>query len=184
MARSDPYLRASFSLQNRGLRAVWGLTYLLLFFPSPRPFHTWRAFLLRLFGARLGPKCRIYPRATIWAPWNLVCADAVVVANGAIIYNPAIVEIGSHAVISQQAYVCGATHDLDTPGFRLISDRIKIGRYAWLCARSTLQMGIIVGDGAVLGLGAVATRNLDPWTIYAGIPAKAIRSRKQFDAQA
>jgi putative colanic acid biosynthesis acetyltransferase WcaF len=143
--------------------------------------HAWRAFILRCFGARLGPDCRIYPAARIWAPWNLICESAVAIADGAEIYNPAPVSLGSHSIVSQQAYLCGATHDLVEPGFPLVSAPIRIGPYAWVCARATVQMGVTLGEGAVLGLGSVATRDLDPWSIYAGIPARRIKDRPRHD---
>jgi putative colanic acid biosynthesis acetyltransferase WcaF len=173
----DPYLVPAFSRRDRLRRFAWNVTCALLFRHSPRPLHRWRAFLLRSFGATVGKRCAIYPKAIIWAPWNLVCADTVAIADGAIIYNPSRVELGSHCVVSQEAYLCGATHDLDTAGFPLISGPIVVGAYAWLCARCTVQMGLRVSEGAVLGLGAVATSDLEPWTIYAGVPARKIRGR-------
>jgi putative colanic acid biosynthesis acetyltransferase WcaF len=127
----------------------------------------------------LGDNCHIYPSARIWAPWNLVCDDAAAVADGAEIYNPKQVHLGSHSIISQQAYLCGATHDINDPDFPMISAPIRIGAYAWVCARATVQMGVLVGDGAVLGLGAIATGNLEPWSIYAGIPARRIKDRQR-----
>lgn len=174
----DPYLRPNTSARSRLSRACWAFAYVLLFRPSPRPLHAWRAFLLRLFGARLGPHSRIYPRARIWAPWNLVCEDTVCIADDAEIYNPATVTLRSHSIISQQAYLCGATHDYEDPAFPMIWAPITIGRYAWIGARAVVQMGIIVHDGAILGLGSIATRHLEPWTVYAGIPARKIRERK------
>jgi putative colanic acid biosynthesis acetyltransferase WcaF len=173
----DPYLRPASSLGNRAARALWGCAWLLLIRSSPRPLHRWRAFVLRCFGARLGNHCRIYPSARIWAPWNLVCDEAAAVADGAEIYNPKPIHLGSHSIVSQQAYLCGATHDLDDPRFPMVSAPIGIGAYAWICARATVQMGVSVGEGAVLGLGAVATKDLEPWTIYAGIPARRVKDR-------
>ena len=69
MPAKDPYHRPNTSLSNRLGRLAWGLIYALLFRPSPRPMHAWRSARLRLFGAKLGPPCHIYPRAIIWAPW-------------------------------------------------------------------------------------------------------------------
>ena len=173
----DPYLAASFSLGDRLMRLFWGVSYVLLFKLSPRPFHGWRAFLLRSFGAKLGEGCHIYPHAKIWAPWNLVCEDVVAVADDAIIYNPMPIVLGSHSTISQQAYLCGATHDYNLRSFPLIAAPIRIGAYAWICARATVQPGVHVAEGAVLGLGAVATKNLEPWSINVGIPARKIKDR-------
>jgi putative colanic acid biosynthesis acetyltransferase WcaF len=175
----DPFLRPSVSLRNRTARLAWGIVYALLFRPSPRPFHAWRSALLRLFGAKLGANCHIYPRAKIWAPWNLVCEDVVAIADDAEIYNPATVTLRTHSTISQNAYLCGATHDCDDPAFPMISMPITIERYGWIAARASVQAGVHAGEGAVLGLGAVATRDLEAWSIYGGIPAKLIRKRRR-----
>src|SRR5262249_45626900 len=69
---SDPIGDSPHSLGNRLGRVLWAFTYTLLFRLSPRPLHRWRNLLLRLFGAKLHPTSRVYPRARVWAPWNLV----------------------------------------------------------------------------------------------------------------
>jgi putative colanic acid biosynthesis acetyltransferase WcaF len=173
----DPYLRPSFSLSNRMLRLVWSVIWSLFFRLSPRPFHSWRAFLLRCFGATLGPNCHFYPRARVWAPWNLLCADCVTLGDEAEIYNPSQVIMGSHAIVSQQAYICGATHDYNDPAFPLVSFPMSLGAYCWVGARASVLPGVNVGEGAVLGLGSVAARDLEPWTVYAGVPARAVKQR-------
>ena len=180
--RVDPYLGPSTSLANRAGRQLWGIAYTLLVRPTPRPFHRWRALVLRLFGATLGPHCRIYAGARIWAPWNLVCEDAVAIADGAVIYNVAPIRLASHSIVSQDAYLCGATHDYDDPAFPMTAKPISLGRYAWVCARAVVCAGVQVGDGAVLGLCSVATRDLLPWTVYAGQPARAIKPRAKHPA--
>jgi putative colanic acid biosynthesis acetyltransferase WcaF len=75
--------------------------------------------------------------------------------------------------------VCGATHDYDDPAFPLLAHRMTFGAYAWICARASVAPGVQVGEGAVLGLGSVASRELAPWTVYAGNPAVAIKERKR-----
>ena len=173
----DSYLGASLPLGNRAARVLWGLVHLLLVRPSPRPCHAWRAAVLRLCGATLGPNCHIYPAARIWAPWNLVCEDTVGIADGAVIYNPLPLRLGSHCVISQDAYLCGATHDFEVPGFPMVSSPISVGRHAWICARAVVGPGVNVADGAVLGLASVTTKDLEAWTVYAGAPARPLRKR-------
>jgi putative colanic acid biosynthesis acetyltransferase WcaF len=175
---ADPYLRPAFSSANRARRLAWNICHALLYRTSPRPLHAWRSFLLRSFGATLGTNCRFYPRSRIWAPWNLVCGELVAVADGAEIYNPAPISLGSHAIVSQDAYLCGATHDFDDPAFPLLAYTMEIGANAWICARASVSPGVNVGEGAVLGLGSVATRNLEAWTVYGGIPALKIRERR------
>ena len=177
---ADPYLRPAFSLRDRLRRLNWNLCWAIFYRTSPRPLHSWRSFLLRLFGAQMGPNCHFYPRSKVWAPWNLICADQVTAGDGVEIYNPAPITLGSHAILSQEAYLCGATHDYDDPAFPLIAYAINIGAYAWVCARASVAPGVNMGEGAVLGLGSVATRNLEAWTVYAGVPAVKVKERRQF----
>jgi putative colanic acid biosynthesis acetyltransferase WcaF len=174
---ADAYLRPAFPLRLRMKRFVWSVVWTLLYRPSPRPLHGWRAILLRTFGARVGANCHFYPKSKIWAPWNLTCDDQVTAADGAEIYNPAPMTFGSHAILSQDSYLCGATHDYDDPDFPLIAFAMQVGAYSWICARASLAPGANVGEGAVLGLGSVATHDLDPWTVYAGVPAVKVKER-------
>jgi putative colanic acid biosynthesis acetyltransferase WcaF len=180
----DPYLLPQTSTRNRLGRALWQIVYVLLFRPTPRPAHAWRALLLRAFGARLGKHCHIYAKCTIWAPWNLYCDDSACIADGAIIYNAAPVHLGSHAIVSQDAYLCAATHDIDDPDFPLVTAPIFIGAYAWVCARAAVLPGVRVHEGAVLGLGAIASHDLEAWQVYAGAPARRIRQRRRHIAVA
>ncbi len=175
----DPYLRPAFSLANRLKRVAWNICWALLYRMSPRPLHAWRVMLLRAFGAKMGQNCHFYPGSRIWAPWNLVCADQVTAGDGVEIYNPAPMYFGSHSIVSQNAYLCGATHDCDDPAFPLLAYSTSIGAYAWVCARAVVSPGVNLGEGAVLGLASVATRDLDPWMIYAGVPAARVRERKR-----
>lgn len=175
----DPYLRPAFSSQDKLRRAIWNLCWLMFYRPSLRPMHSWRAMLLRAFGATMGPNCHFYPGSKVWAPWNLVCADQVTAGDSAEIYNPAPMRFGSHAVVSQGAYICGATHDFNDPAFPLQAFAMNIGPYAWICARASVAPGVNVGEGAVLGMGSVATRDLDSWGVYAGVPAVKVKDRKQ-----
>ncbi len=176
---ADPYLRPAFAAGDRARRMAWNLCRAVLYRPSPRPMHAWRAFLLRGFGATLGPHCHFYPGSKVYAPWNLFCADAVAAADGAEIYNPAPVRLGSHAILSQDAYLCGATHDIDDPRFPLLAFAMEVGAYAWICARASVAPGVNVGEGAVLALGAIATRDIEPWCVYAGVPAVKVKERKR-----
>jgi putative colanic acid biosynthesis acetyltransferase WcaF len=173
----DPTLVPMSSLRSRLGRLLWGACRALLYRPSPRPFHGWRAMLLRVFGAKLGAGCHFYPKSKVWAPWNLRCEDRVTLADDAEIYNPSPVMLGSHAIVSQGAYVCGATHLYNEPSFKLVSFEMRIGAYAWICARAMVSPGVNVGEAAILGLGSVAARDLEPFGIYVGAPARKVKER-------
>ncbi len=177
MLENDAFSQPTYSLRNRFARLAWGIVYSLFYRLSPRPFHGWRCFLLRLFGARIAAGVHPYPTARIWAPWNLICDEAASIGDDAIIYNPKPLHLGSHAIVSQYAFICGATHDYEDPAFPTISYAMSLGSYSWICARACVQPGVNVGEGAVLALASVATRNLEPWTVYAGMPARPVKKR-------
>ena len=176
---ADPTLVPAYSLQNRLTRLLWNVIYALLYRLSPRPFHAWRSLLLRVFGAKLGRACHFYPKGKIWAPWNLICEDRVTLSDDAELYNPSPMYLGSHAIVSQGAYVCGATHLYNEPSFQLVSFPMRLGAYSWICARAAVNPGVNVGDGAILALGSVATKDLEPFGIYAGIPARKVKERSR-----
>ncbi len=174
---TDAFTSPSFSLSNRLARVIWNLVCALLFRPSPRPLHAWRSLLLTLFGARLGTGCHIYPRAVIWAPWNLVCGSQVGVADGAILYNQATITLGDRSVISQGTHLCTGSHDYEDPGFPLYAKSIRIGNHAWVAAESFIHPGIRIGDGTVVGARSVVTKDLPPWMVCVGNPCKPIKRR-------
>lgn len=168
----------SFSLANRLHRTLWIATWGLLASWTPPPLRGWRRFLLRLFGARLAPTANIYGSARIWSPANLEMGDYAAIGPGAIIYTMGPIRIGAHAIISQRAHLCAGTHDADDPNFQLRARPIAIGDRAWIAAEAFVGPGVTVGEGAVLGARACAMRDLDPWTIYSGNPARPLRERR------
>lgn len=178
---TDPYTGPCFTLRNRAARLLWMVVCTLFFRPSPRPFHAWRRFLLTLFGARLGAHCHIYPRAIVWAPWNLECGDKVGIANDAEIYNPSLIRIGDQATISQGAFLCGASHDYRLDHFPLRTAPITVEKKAWVAARAIVGMGVTISEGCVIGAGSVVTKTMPPWTICAGNPCRVVKPYRRDD---
>ena len=178
---TDPYQRPTFTFANRALRKLWHIVHFLLFRPTPVGFYPWRSFLLRVFGAKIGKANHIYPSAKIWAPWLLETEDIVTIGPGAEIYNPGGVYLAHHTIISQNAYVCTATHDYNKFTFDYITKPILTEPYTWICAYAIVLPGVKFGEGSVLGAGAVASRSLDPWTVHSGNPAREVKKRVPFD---
>lgn len=177
---NDPYRNPSFSISNRFRRLIWNCVWLLLFRFSPRAFHTWRAMLLKLFGAKLGKGVHIYPAAKIWAPWNLEAGNYVGVADGVTIYNMDMIRIGHYSVISQGAHLCGGSHDYNSTNFQLFAKPIILGEYVWVCAEAFISLDVTIPNGVVIGARSVVTKTIvDPWSVYAGQPAKRIGSRQR-----
>ncbi|MDT0682474.1 hypothetical protein RM543_07250 [Roseicyclus sp. F158] len=168
---------ASFTLANRLERIMFAAVWLLLARWTPPPLHTWRAGLLRVFGARIGAGARIYGSAAIWLPRNLDIAEEAVIGPRVRLYAMGRIAVGRRAVISQGAHLCGGTHDTSDPSFKLVTRPVEVGERAWICAEAFVGPGVRVGEGAVLGARGVAMRSLAPWMIHAGNPAREVRAR-------
>lgn len=178
---NDTFHQPSFSLSHRIKRQLWNIVQAVLFRTSPRPFHKWRALLLRLFGAKLGKNCHVYPGVKVWAPWNLRLGDSVGIADGVTLYCVDRIEIGDYTVISQGAHLCGGTHDYNSENFQLVAKPIVIGRRAWVCAEAFIHPGVVVPEGVIVGARAVVNKSLPlPWKVYAGNPCRQVAERKQF----
>lgn len=167
----------SFPLRHRLLRAVWNITWLLLASWTPPQLRRWRNLLLRAFGAKVHPSANVYASARVWYPPNLTMGPLASLGPGAICYCMDRIEIGARAVISQRTHLCGGTHDIDEADFQLFAEPIFIGADAWVAAETFVGPGVRVGEGAVLGARGVTVKDLAPWTVYAGNPARAIRAR-------
>jgi len=173
----DTHTGPSFSLRNRIARALWNVVNLLFFRFSPNIFYSWRSFLLRCFGAKVGKGVHIYPGVKIWAPWNLGLANQCGVANGVILYSQGKITIGEKSVISQGVNLCAGTHDYTKHGFPLITKPINIGSGVWIAAEAFVHPGITIGNGCVIGARSVVVNDMPEWMVCAGHPCKPIKSR-------
>ncbi|HIQ81017.1 MAG TPA: CatB-related O-acetyltransferase [Candidatus Scatavimonas merdigallinarum] len=63
------------------------------------------------------------------------------------------------------------------PGYNRFKEKCVIGNDVWIAANACICRGVTVGDGAVVAAGAVVTKDVDPYTIVAGVPAKPVRKR-------
>jgi putative colanic acid biosynthesis acetyltransferase WcaF len=165
------------SFKNRALRVVWGVVQSTLFRWSPRPCHKWRAMLLRMFGADVTMKARIYPKAKIWAPWNLSMDDYATLADDVDCYCVERISIGKKTTVSQYSYLCGATHDFEDERFPLQPMPITLGAYVWVAADCFVAPGVTIPDGAVVGARSGVFTDLESWGVHAGTPAKKLRER-------
>lgn len=181
MHNQNTHTGASFSLRNRLARCLWNLVAMLLFSHTPRPLHSWRATLLRMFGARVGRGVHVYPKVKIWAPWNLVLMDECGIANGAILYSMGQIIVGKQAVVSQGAHLCAGTHDYTKHGFPLVTMPITIGNNAWVAAEAFIHPGVSVGEGTIIGARSVVTQDMPAWFVCAGHPCKPVKERIMSD---
>jgi putative colanic acid biosynthesis acetyltransferase WcaF len=168
---------AKYTTSEQARRVLWGCGR-LLFRAAPRPCYGFRRWLLRQFGANVGVNVHISPTAVVYFPWMLAVADHAAVGDGALLYNLGPMIIGPRATISQRAHLCGGSHDHADPAMPLLRLPITVEADAWICADAFVGPGVTVGQGAVVGARAAVFRNVEPWTIVGGNPAKVIGQRK------
>ncbi|HUD46578.1 MAG TPA: hypothetical protein VMR33_07095 [Candidatus Baltobacteraceae bacterium] len=157
-------------------RAFWGMACPLFRF-SPRPCFGWRRLVLRFFGAKVGRHVHVYNSARIYFPWNFVIGDWSAVGENALIYNLGLVTVGEKVTISHRAHLCAGTHDYTRPDLPLLKPPITVKDQAWIGADAFIGPGVTVGEGAIAGARAVVTKDVEPWTIVAGNPARFIKKR-------
>ncbi|MFV5698728.1 putative colanic acid biosynthesis acetyltransferase [Flavobacterium sp. ZT3R17] len=181
--QDNHYVIPVFSKVNKLKRLLWQIVWTLFCRWTPAPFYFWRTFIVRIFGGIIGKHVHIYPSCKIWAPWLLIMDDFSCLGPGVEVYNPGGCTIGQYAIVSQNAYLCGATHDFDNENFTYVKKKIVIEAHAWICAKAFVLPGVCCGEGAVLGAGAVSSKDLEPWSVYAGNPAKFVKPRNNFKKQ-
>jgi len=178
IARLTPY-KCRLPWKNKVQRLCWTIVYHLLFRPLRlRQFNRWRLFLLRCFGARIGSGCVVHATAEVWAPWNLEMRSFVCVGPHVICYNPDRIMLGTKVTVSQYSHLCTASHDITQLDKPLLTKPITVQDLAWLCADVFVGPGVTVGQGAVVGARAAVFKDVEPWTVVGGNPAKFIKKRE------
>ncbi len=165
-------------LKNKLLRVLWGWVWLLLFRPSPRLLFGWRAMLLRLFGARIEHGAHIYSKVKFWAPWNLTMGPRSTLADDVDCYCVAPITLEAGATVSQYSFLCSASHDITDPAGALVTAPIVIKAGAWIFADVFIGPGVTIGEGAVVGARSSVYRDVEPWTVVGGNPARFIKKRE------
>jgi putative colanic acid biosynthesis acetyltransferase WcaF len=107
--------------------------------------------------------------------------DYVCLGDGVDFYCVSPIKLGSKVAISQRSFLCTASHDISLLTRPLIHKSIHIQDHVWVCAQAFVGPGITVGEGAIIGACAVVTKDVEPWTVVAGNPARVIKQRKLND---
>jgi putative colanic acid biosynthesis acetyltransferase WcaF len=173
----DPLRPNHLSSSNRIARTVWSVVWLLLFRPTPRTFHPWRCFLLRLFGAKLGKAVHPYPSARIWAPWNLEMGDHACLSEEVDCYCVEKIRNGANSTVSQYSFLCSASHDYSSHDMPLVTAPITIGNRVWIAADVFVGPGVRIGDGTVVTARSSVFGSLPGQVVARGNPAIPVRQR-------
>ena len=153
---------------------IWNLTIRWL---PKAGFNGWCRMIYRMFGAEIHKISAIHPSARIYMPWNLKMGPFSVIGSGAHILNAAPFAMGQNCVVSERAYICCASHNIYSNAHEQIHAPIVMGDRSWVAAEAFVGMGVTIGEGAVVGARAAVFKDVEPWTVVGGNPAKFIKKR-------
>ncbi len=141
-----------------------------------QPFRKLRNSILRSFGMVVDKDACVYSSCTIYAPWNIEIGRACI-GPGTFLYSKDRITIGDDCVVSQGTWLCTASHEINSLMLPLKTASIVIRNNAWVAAEAFIGPGVTVGEGAVVGARAAVFKDVEPWTVVGGNPARVLKKR-------
>ncbi len=149
------------------------------------PFHHVRRFFYRLAGMRIGKASAIHMGARFYNPPQVSIGDDSIIGEGVVLDGRAKLSIGNHVDIASEVMIYNSEHNVNAEHFSAVESVVKesvhIEDYVFIGPRAIILPGITIGKGAIIAAGAVVTKDIPPYAIAAGVPAKIIGERKNKD---
>ena len=142
------------------------------------PIHFVRRFFYRMSGMKIGKGSTIHIHANFFQPKNITIGQDCVVGFRAFLDGRAALVIGNHVDIASEVMIYNSEHDLKDRDFTATEESVKIEDYVFIGPRAIIMPSVTVGKGAVIAAGAVVTKDVSPFSIVGGIPAKVIGERE------
>lgn len=156
----------------------WGVGYV--------PFHHVRRFFYRLAGMEIGAGSTLHMMGRIYDPRFIsIGKDSIIGEKFTLDGRRQLpnsqggITIGNHVDIASEVMIWTSQHDIRDPKFGAVEKPVAIDDYVFIGPRSIILPGITIGRGAVIAAGAVVTKNVEPLSIVAGVPAKEIGKREE-----
>jgi acetyltransferase-like isoleucine patch superfamily enzyme len=156
---------------------ISGLYALFLLICGKIPSHIVRKQLYKLVGLKIGKYSTIYGGAEIRHAHNVKIGNNTIIGHNAILDGRGGIDIGNNVNFSTGVWIWTAQHDQNDPYFRITNGKVIIEDYVWISCRTIILPNIKIGKGAVVCAGAVVTKNVEAYSVVAGVPAKKIGER-------
>ncbi|WP_317173987.1 acyltransferase [Mucilaginibacter glaciei] len=135
--------------------------------------------MLRILRARIGKKVGLYRNFEVRSPWKLSIGNSTVIGHGALLDARMKLTIGNNVNLSNEVMIWTLHHDYNSASFESVGEQVIIEDYAWICSRAIILPGVTIGKGAVVAAGAVVVRDVLPYTVVGGVPAKQVALRSK-----
>ena len=142
------------------------------------PFHHFRRFFYRMAGVKIGSGSALHMHTVFYNPRNITIGQDTIVGERTVLDGRDKLIIGDHVDIASEVMIYNAEHDVNSEDFHAITAPTIIEDYVFIGPRAIILPGVTLGKGSVVGAGAVVTKNVEPFTIVGGVPAKVIGERK------
>jgi len=154
------------------------LLHLVGSLPWGLPSHHLRRFFYRLAGLKIGQGSTIHMGARFYDPRNISIGEDSIIGEGVVLDGRDKLSIGNHVDIASEVMIYNSEHDIDDPNFLAKNAPVLIEDYVFIGPRAIILPGVKIGKGAVVAAGAVVTKDVPPFAIVGGVPAKIIGERK------
>lgn len=141
------------------------------------PSHHIRRFFYRLAGVKIGNGSTIHMGACFYDPKNIVIGEDSIIGEGVVLDGRDKLIIGDHVDIASEVMIYNAQHSVQSQDFRAVTAPVNIEDYVFVGPRAIILPGVRIKKGAVVGAGAVVTKDVEQFTIVGGVPAKLIKER-------
>ena len=141
------------------------------------PSHHFRRFFYRLFGIKIGKGSTLHMGARFYNPFNIKIGEDSIIGEDAVLDGRGQLSIGNHVDIASEVMIYNAEHDVRDPNFRATCASVVIEDYVFIGPRAIILPGVTIKKGAVVGAGAVVTKDVEAGIIVGGVPAKQIGER-------
>lgn len=145
------------------------------------PSHCFRRFFYRMAGIKIGKGSTIHTKARFYDPKNISIGEDSIIGEGVVLDGRDLLVIGSHVDIASEVMIYNSGHDVNDESFTAKNSPVKIEDYVFIGPRVIILAGVTVGRGAIVGAGAVVTKDVPPYAIVGGVPAKTIGERRNKD---
>lgn len=141
----------------------------------PNPFRKW---YYALYGLKIGKATYIHRGCRFFHVGKFSIGDNSVINFGCILDNRRGIFIGNNVGIAHHTKIYTLGHNPDDPEFKAKGDSVHIENNVFIFSNALIMPGVTIGEGAVVLAGSVVTKDVAPWMIVGGNPAKPLRERK------